>query len=799
MLPLNRRKFLSHRARLGNCVLPQRVGSSTSPGSSYGFHFSAAHCVSDSADLGLQSRHEFILRSGVKQMHTIESTKSLHALSITIGSRQPVFVRNNLVTLYARSGDMLSADQVFRQMPERNTASWNSMIAAHARHDHIDEAWELLSLMMGDGFMPNQFTLGSLLPLCCSSSSLANAVQLHGLMVKTGLWMEVCAGTALLDVMVKLGCLDDAINLFDELPQRNVVTWNVVISGFAERLLPDEAGMLFRDLVRNDDIRPSESSFVAAIGACRQMKGAEFGEQIHGLVVKFGAMLYAVIANAIADMYAKFMAFGNAERVFVEMTGRDSISWNTLIMSSTKRGRDDRALELFRKMLIEGFRPGQGTFSVVLSSCARTGDLDYGRSVHAKAIKANFGHDAHVVSAVIALYAKCDHLTEALEVFHGMPEKGVVHWNALMHGAEYAGTAAENASRKGDDSLSLQELMGEMMRSDVSPNEYTFSYFLRRSAMTGAENGLQILSQIIRRGLLEYPLVSSLIVFEFAERGFMSDAYSLAGGTCGHPSPIPWNVLAGILNRSGNYDQAYHLLSPLTNLDAVSWNIIISACSRSKKFSEAFECFHKMQKTGIPADNYTFTSLLSVCSEVCNLGTGQAIHGYMLKTNYEQCDVLVLNVLMNMYAKCGSLDGCVKVFDDIPQKNVVSWTVLISAFGLHGQSMQAIKSFNEMQLQGVRPDHVTLLAVLSACKHAGLVEKGLSLFQNMKSFFGVDPEMAHLVCVVDLLCKSGDVEKAEKVIKSMPIGTNPVLWRTFLASCGFKSFRRPSLLNLDNQ
>ncbi|XP_031481701.1 pentatricopeptide repeat-containing protein At3g58590-like [Nymphaea colorata] len=783
MLSLNRPKFLSH-IHLRNYILFQRVKSSKSPGCPYDLHFSPAHDENDPS--GLHRRLNFILRSDARQIDTIKSTKSFHGLAITVGSHQPLFLQNNLVTLYARFGDLLSANQVFDEMPERNIASWNSIIAAHARHGLVDEAWELLSLMMGNGFMPNQFTLGSVLPLCCASFSLPNAVQLHGLMVKTGLSGEVHAGTALLGVLVKYGCLDDALNLFDEIPQRNVVTWNVVISGFAEHGLSKEAGMWFRELMRSEDIRPSESSFVAAISACRQMQGVELGEQIHGLLVKFGGMFYVVIANAVADMYAKFMAFGSTETVFDEMLVRDSISWNTLIMSFLKKGRDDKALELFLKMLSEGFRPSQGTFSMVLSSCARTGNLNYGRSVHGKAIKANFEDDPYVVSAIIALYAKCDHLIEALKAFRGRPEKGVVHWNALMHRAEYAGTTAVNTTYKGDDNLSLQELMGEMMKSDVSPNEYTFSYFLSRSSMTSPENGLQILSQIIRRGLLNNPYVSSLIVSMFAKKGLMSDAYSLAGGTSGHPSPIAWNVIAGILNRSGNYDQAYNLLSGLAHLDAVSWNIIVSACSRSKKFSEAFECFHRMQKTGTQADNYTFTSLLSICSEVCNLGTGQAIHGYMLKTNYEQCDVLVLNVLMNMYAKCGALDGCIKVFDSIPQKNVVSWTVLISAFGLHGQAKQAIKSFKEMKLQGVEPDHVTLLAALSACKHAGLVEEGLSLFQNMKSFFGLDPEMEHLVCVVDLLCKSGNVEEAEKVIKSMPFGTNPVLWRTFLAGCGVK-------------
>lgn len=163
-------------------------------------------------------------------------------------------------------------------------------------------------------------------------------------------------------------------------------------------------------------------------------------------------------------------------------------------------------------------------------------------------------------------------------------------------------------------------------------------------------------------------------------------------------------------------------------------DILITACSNNGVYKEFFELFGQMQIYQVRPDKYIlYNNLLSVCTRIYNLDLGRSFHGLIIKIDFKSYDTYVGNILIDMYAKCGSLDSSIKIFDQMNNKHVISWTAVMSSLELHGHAYEAVQKSREMEMMGFLPDEVAFVAVLSACRHIGLVKKGMELFGLMKS------------------------------------------------------------------
>ncbi|OVA03177.1 Pentatricopeptide repeat [Macleaya cordata] len=754
------------------------------------------HALSSSPSL-LQQQQKLLQACSRARYLDDDSTKILHTLSITMdwsGSEhldQPILIsiNNSLISAYASLGELSTSRKVFDRMSERNVVSYNSMIAAFSRPQHQEEnelggggggggeAWQIFTQMMVLGFKPTQFTFGSLLS-SSSSLNLAQGFQLHSLILKTGLlYVDAFSGTALLGLFGRLGKLDEALSLFDEMPTRNLVTWNSIISSFGRHGFVEESLVLFRELLRSEEVdHPSESSFVGVLsgfgferGGLQDLKSV--GEQIHVLVKKSGLEFYPSVANSVLNMYAKCsMGTCFAEQMFEEMLlFWDVVSWNIIIGTFARSDRPGKAFDLFLIMLQYGFLPTQTTFANVISSCSSLQNLNYGEVIHAKTVKNGFKSDVFVGSALVDFYAKCDNLEAAHLVFAELHIKNDISWNALISGYSIKGSR-----------ISIY-LLQEMLRSGYQPNEFLFSAILKSALIQEMQ---QLHCLILRMGYQNNEYVFSSLIASYAMNGLISDALTFATALTPPLSPVSSNIIAGIYNRIGQYQETQKLLFQVEEHDIISWNILIAACARNGDYREVFELFKSMQMAQILPDNYTVMSLLSITSKLCNLALGSSIHGLIIKMDFKCCDIFVCNVLLDMYAKCGSLESSVKVFNEMTErKNLISWTSLVSALGLHGYAFEALERFREMELTGLKPDRVAFIAVLSACRHGGLVEEGMELFRRMKVSYGIEPDMDHYVCVVDLLARYGHLREAERLISSMPFRPNALIWRTFLEGC----------------
>uniref|UniRef100_A0A0A9EYJ0 DYW domain-containing protein n=1 Tax=Arundo donax TaxID=35708 RepID=A0A0A9EYJ0_ARUDO len=214
----------------------------------------------------------------------------------------------------------------------------------------------------------------------------------------------------------------------------------------------------------------------------------------------------------------------------------------------------------------------------------------------------------------------------------------------------------------------------------------------------------------------------------------------------------------------------------------VSYNAMITAAVRSSRPGEALVLFREMQAKGLKPTSVTLISVLSACALLGALELGKWIHEYVRKIGFDSL-VKVNTALIDMYAKCGSLEDAIAVFQGMESKDKQAWSVMIVAYANHGYGREAISLFEEMKKQGMKPDDVTFLGVLYACSHSGLVSEGLQYFDDMRDH-GIVPGIKHYGCVTDLLARSGQLERAYKFIDELPIKLTPILWRTLLSACG---------------
>lgn len=696
---------------------------------------------------------------------SLRNTKTLHALTVTLltNPHQSIFLYNNVLSFYVSHAELFSARKLFDEMSLRNVVSFNTMINAYSRLDYGDEAWRLFLDMRNSSFRPTQHTVSGL--LSCSVLTLFEGIQLQALALKNGLFFtDAFVGTALSGFYAKHGCLDASIGVFEDMPRKNLVTFNSMMYIFALNGFIEDSVVLLRKLLMMEN-QMSESSFVAVLSGFVSKQDLEIGAQIHGLVIKSGFVFNILVANALINMYVRCSGVCAALKKFEEMTRKDTVSFNTILGALVKCEMPETADKLFFRMMFYSVLPNKITFAHIINCCADLPSFKFGQSIHAEVIKKGLERDVIVGSALVDFYAKCDYMEDAHYCFNEIVDKNVVCWNALISG--YTNKCPSTAIL----------LLIDMLRLGYRPNEFTFSNIIKSSLTLEL---WQLHGLVVRMGYQNHEYVLCSLMSSYAENGFITDAMAFA--TIFNPSTSVAfsNILGGIYNKFGDYHRTLELLSLLEEPDAVSWNVAIAACAHKGDYKQVFDIFRLMLTADVLPDNYTMVSLLSSSSKLCNLALGSSLHSLIIKTNISRHDTFLCNALIDMYGKCGSVGNSVKIFDRVGDRNLITWTALISALGLNGFTQDAVKMFKEMGLHGFKPDRVAFSAVLAACRHGGLVKEGMELFGQMKTSYGIEPDMDNYNCVVDLLARKGHLKEAEYIIAAMPVPPSALVWRSFV-------------------
>lgn len=219
----------------------------------------------------------------------------------------------------------------------------------------------------------------------------------------------------------------------------------------------------------------------------------------------------------------------------------------------------------------------------------------------------------------------------------------------------------------------------------------------------------------------------------------------------------------------------------MTERDIITWNTLIAGYEKSDPFV-VLNLYNLLELEGLTPNHFTFTSVVASVANIAVLSCGEQVHGRVLIRGLCN-EVGTANALIDMYAKCGNIVNSCKIFYEMRDKNVVSWTSMMIGYGSHGYGKNAVELFDQMIQSGVSPDRLVFVAVLNACSHAGLVDEGLRYFKSMIAHFKIIPDQEIYGCVVDLLGRAGRVKEAYKLIESMPFMPDESVWAAFLGAC----------------
>ncbi|KAJ7540216.1 hypothetical protein O6H91_10G005600 [Diphasiastrum complanatum] len=321
-----------------------------------------------------------LLLKACARLAALEQGRQLHSHIIKRGFQSDVIVGSTLVNMYAKCGCTEDARELFDNMSERDVVSWTTMIAGYAQNGLGKEALALYEQMKQEGMQPNDVTLGLLLKACASLAALEEGKQLHSEIIKRGFQSDVVVGSTLVDMYAKCGCTEDARELFDNMSERNVVSWTAMIAGYAQNGLGKDALALYEQM-KQKGVQPDNVTFVLLLKACASLAALEQGKQLHSEIIKRGFQSDVVVGNTLVDMYAKCGSTEDARELFDNMSERDVVSWNAMIAGYAKNGLAQEALALFEQMQREGTEPDEVTYVSVLSACAHSGLVDKGRYI----------------------------------------------------------------------------------------------------------------------------------------------------------------------------------------------------------------------------------------------------------------------------------------------------------------------------------------------------------------------------------------------------------------------------------
>ncbi|KAM2308147.1 hypothetical protein COP1_030299 [Malus domestica] len=581
-----------------------------------------------------------------------------------------------------------------------------------------------------------------LLRMCISSKLLKQGKLVHQKILTLGLQNDLALCKNLIDFYFSCHFYDSAKLVFQSIENPSSISlWNGLMTAYTKNFMFNEALELFGSLLRYPYLCPDSYTYPSVLKGCGALGEVSLGKMIHNHLIKIGFVSDIVVASSLVCMYAKCNIFECAIQLFDEMPERDVACWNTVISCYYQDGQARKAIDLYEKMRNSGFMPNSVTLTTVISSCARISDLERGMEIHKELIKSRLVLDSFVCSALVDMYGKCGCLDMAKQVFEQIPIKNVISWNSMITAYSVSG-----------DSRSCIQLFRRMNDEGTSPTLTTFSSILLACSRSAQLQHGKFIHAFIIRNIIE------------------ADIYI-------------YSSLLDLYFKCGSVSSAKIVFDKMPKTNAASWNVMISGYVKVGDYFGALAMYDDMKVAGVRPNAITVTSILSACSQLAALEKGKEIHRTLIDSELETNEI-VMGALLDMYAKCGVVDEALYVFNRLPDRDLVSWTSMITAYGAHGQALEALKLFGEMQQSYAKPDGVTLLAVLSACSHVGLVDEGCHYFSQMITDYGIKPRVEHYSCLMDLLGRAGRLDGAYQILQRTPeIREDVDLLSTLFSAC----------------
>ncbi|XP_047962626.1 putative pentatricopeptide repeat-containing protein At3g15130 [Salvia hispanica] len=488
-------------------------------------------------------------------------------------------------------------------------------------------------------------TYATILRHCVETSNLSKAKSIHAKLIKASDHQpdSIFIHNHLINAYIKCGDTANALQLFDEMPERNVVSWTALIAGFAQKGFPSQTLSLFSAMHRSS-VRPNEFTFVSVLQAC------SFSEifclisafQVFAMVIKFGFENNVYLVNALLTTLIRHGEFDEAVRLFEACLDTDVVSWNALFDGFLKFGCDSIP-SFWRRMLFEGVKPDAFTFATVLTGLAELSALETGLQVHSLLVKSGHGRERCVGNALVDMYLKSGRLNQGFLAFDEIPSKDVCSWTQIATGCLNCGDPTE-----------ALRVIGSMRRAGVRPNKFTLATGINACAsLSSLDEGLKLQALVAKLG----------------------DEVDVCVE----------NALLDLYAKGGQMDGAVRVFVSMRERTVVSWTTMIMGFAQNGEAEEALNVFEEMRAEGERPNHITLVSLLYACSQGGFIERGLTYFSSMTEefgiVPSEDHYVCVVNLL----GRVGRIREAEELILRIPfEPSAVVWQTLLGACRLHG-------------------------------------------------------------------------------------------------------------------
>lgn len=440
--------------------------------------------------------------------------------------------------------------------------------------------------------------------------------------------------------------------------------------------------------------------------------------------------------------YAACKSLRDSKLVFDSFEDKNVYLWNTLINGCAKSNAYEVAFELFDQMCLGNVVPDDYTLATLSKVASECGDLAAGKVVHAKSVRIGFLWDVVVANSLMSMYCKCGELNEANKLFDEMPERNIASWNVLVTG--YSSLNDDNKDKE------VWEVVQNMQNIGLKPDAFTISSLLPLCirATDKCDHGRELHGYILRNELEFLPYADVHL------------------GCC----------LIDMYSKNNNVDAGRRVFERMKSKNVYAWTAMINGYVIVGDSEEAFSLFREMTvMLDVKPNDISLVSILPACVTNAGLSAVREIHSFAIRKKIDH-GVSLSNALIDAYCKSGGLLSARIIFDGSSFKDAVSWSSMISGYGLNGKGEEAVLLYNEMLQLGIKPDMITVVGVLAACGRSGLVNEGLNIYSSALNDYGIEPTVEICACVVDILGRSNQLDRALQFIDNMHVEAGPSVW-----------------------
>ncbi|XP_061341709.1 pentatricopeptide repeat-containing protein At4g19220, mitochondrial [Gastrolobium bilobum] len=696
------------------------------------------------AQTGFDSTTLLLMISASLHTKNFDQGRAIHCLSIKFGMLVDISLGNALIDMYAKCGDLSSSECLFEEMEYKDAVSWNSIMRGSLYNCDPEKSLYYFKKMTLSEEKADNVSLSCAISASSSLGELAFGQSIHGLGIKLGYKDSsyVSVANSLISLYSQCGDIEVAENVFRGIAYKDIVSWNAMMEGFASNEKINEVFDLLIEMQIKGSFQPDMVTLTTILPLCSELMLSREGRTIHGFAIRRQMVSdHLPLLNSLIDMYSKCNLVDKAQLLFNSTTERDIVSWNAMISGYSQNKYSKEAQNLFRELLCWGPNCSSSTVFAILSSCSSLNSLHFGKSVHCWQLKSGFLSHIILVNFLMHMYINCGDLRASFSILHeNSALADMASWNTVIVGCV-----------RGDHFREALETF-RLMRQQTP---FNYDSITLVSVLSACAN-LELFSQgkSLHGLALKAPLGSDTRV---------------------------QNSLITMYDRCRDINSARVVFKFCSIPNICSWNCMISALTHNRESREALELFNQLQ---FKPNEITIVGVLSACTQIGFITHGKQVHAHVFRSGIQD-NSFISAALVDLYSNCGRLDTALQVFRHSEEKSESAWNSMISAYGYHGNGEKAIKLFHEMWESGTRVTKSTFVSLLSACSHAGLVNKGLWYYECMLEKYGVQPEIEHQVYVVDMLGRSGRLDEAYEFAKGLQSKACSGVWGTLLSACNY--------------